>query len=573
MGDAVQFLANTTSNSVVVTTTNQLSNADIGKAIEVFGAGTLTTPTNGQDMIATITNVVNGTNIYISQPAQATLTNTFATYGHDNSSNFQAAVYACGTDTNDIIYVPAGQFLLLADNPAGGSYGENSILVTNGGIHLFGAGTNNTTLLGQGAWTLVGGAANRGIILVLHPPMINDNFSIGNMTLDGGVQYGWTTNNGYPASTITGMGWDGTHHAIQIGGIGNITTHLQFTNIVFQHWRGEILESVDGSTNGNLNIFNCIFNDGNATAINIYPSLNISNCVFSGLFQVGEYYQAYSTNTSYFQDNLVTNITGNGFAFNGAVTNHAIPSFNIVSNTFYFSSGNGIETTPGQNIYITGNQFFNGTSTIALGCAGYQGTAINSNIVVTANIFSNCYYAIEVEGGGRNLVADVIVNNNTAYNAYSFACGYGWSTNVYFYNNVLINGHRGLDSSILFGQWYQDDISNQFPIYNQIDDTGVTNTVSYASYGIRHQIIANAANSLWALDDTHPSQVPPGAVLQITSAGSYPASVYTSASMSKSPLVLATGQTINFCWTNGVWAAVITNAIPPLVNNFHIAAP
>jgi hypothetical protein len=39
VGDAVQFYVNTVSNSAVVTTTNQLSSADIGKSIEVFGVG------------------------------------------------------------------------------------------------------------------------------------------------------------------------------------------------------------------------------------------------------------------------------------------------------------------------------------------------------------------------------------------------------------------------------------------------------------------------------------------------------------------------------------------------------
>ena len=93
-GDAVQFFANTTSNSVVVTTTTQIPSSAIGDAIEVFGVGVQTYGassygTNGygnQDLVATITNVVNGTNIYISLPSPShTLTNTFATYGHDNT--------------------------------------------------------------------------------------------------------------------------------------------------------------------------------------------------------------------------------------------------------------------------------------------------------------------------------------------------------------------------------------------------------------------------------------------------------------------------------------------------------
>ena len=119
-GDAVQFFANTTSNSVVVTTTNQFSNADIGKIIEVFKAGTVTSgndsygnSTNGnQDLVAIIANVVNGTNIYISKIAQATLTNTFATYGTDNAPPFSNAIANC-TGTNDTINIPSGAYLFV----------------------------------------------------------------------------------------------------------------------------------------------------------------------------------------------------------------------------------------------------------------------------------------------------------------------------------------------------------------------------------------------------------------------------------------------------------------------------
>jgi len=40
VGDAVQLYVNTIANSVVVTTSNRLSSADIGKTIEIFGVGT-----------------------------------------------------------------------------------------------------------------------------------------------------------------------------------------------------------------------------------------------------------------------------------------------------------------------------------------------------------------------------------------------------------------------------------------------------------------------------------------------------------------------------------------------------
>src|SRR5580698_5262522 len=70
-GDAIQTLANTVSNSTIVTmaSTNQLSAADVGKLIELFGVGPATSPTNNQDLIAFIVSVANGTNVTISTPA------------------------------------------------------------------------------------------------------------------------------------------------------------------------------------------------------------------------------------------------------------------------------------------------------------------------------------------------------------------------------------------------------------------------------------------------------------------------------------------------------------------------
>src|SRR5690242_12936018 len=73
-GDAVQFYVNTVSNSVVVTTTNQFSAADIGKFIEIFRVGKLTygvnsygvTTNDNQDLIAVVTNVVAATNLYLN---------------------------------------------------------------------------------------------------------------------------------------------------------------------------------------------------------------------------------------------------------------------------------------------------------------------------------------------------------------------------------------------------------------------------------------------------------------------------------------------------------------------------
>jgi hypothetical protein len=58
-GDARPIVVNTFSNSAVATTAPgfEVSGADVGKLIEIFGAGPLGTSTNHQDLLATITNV------------------------------------------------------------------------------------------------------------------------------------------------------------------------------------------------------------------------------------------------------------------------------------------------------------------------------------------------------------------------------------------------------------------------------------------------------------------------------------------------------------------------------------
>jgi hypothetical protein len=574
-GDAVQFYVNTVSNSVVVTTTNQLTSADIGKSIEVFSAGKVTTPPNCQDMVATITNVIGGTNIYVSQVARATLTNIFATYGHNNQTNFANAIAACGGATNAIINIPAGTFLLMAQtNPLGGNNGNRAISIRGGGLHFVGSGTKTTTLLSQGAWILQAGLTERGFLFQIVLPITNDYpSSIENMTLDGGVQQGNITNKNYPASTVDGMGWDGYHSAIVTLGVfgGSILTHQTWTNLVFQHWRGEIVKSTDLSTNGNLSVLNCVYTDGNASAINYYAATIYSGCIFNNLFMVGEYYQKFSTNASYFQNNLVTNITGNALSFNGASTNRPVPPFNVVSNTFYlFSGANGIGTTPGQNIFITGNKFIGaGTGVgIALGTAGAQGTAVNSNIVVTFNLFTNIYTCISIQGTSPWPVYSVLVLSNTFATAHTVASGYGWSTNVIFFGNTSTKGLAGnanIDSSSLLGQWILDDLSDQFPFLQTTGSANGTNILSY-KFGARCSTWSQFNTSSFQLDDSLPIQIPPGAMMVISNlTSSSSEKLYTSSTSPGTYITLTNGQTVIYSWTNGVWANITSPTNAPAV--------
>src|ERR1700749_420981 len=69
IGDVAKITVNTTSNSSVLVTTNEFQTTDIGKIVCLFGGGASTTPTNNQDLLATIVAVTNGTNVTIDRVA------------------------------------------------------------------------------------------------------------------------------------------------------------------------------------------------------------------------------------------------------------------------------------------------------------------------------------------------------------------------------------------------------------------------------------------------------------------------------------------------------------------------
>ena len=113
-GDAVQTLATTVSNSTQISLeiTNQYSAADVGKLIELFGVGPVTSGTNRQDLIGYILSVTNGTNMIISVPASQTATDVNCTIGTENAGAFQNCVNAC-QGTNAVVMIPAGCYLLV----------------------------------------------------------------------------------------------------------------------------------------------------------------------------------------------------------------------------------------------------------------------------------------------------------------------------------------------------------------------------------------------------------------------------------------------------------------------------
>ncbi|MGO8698099.1 MAG: hypothetical protein ACLQVY_10320 [Limisphaerales bacterium] len=600
-GDAVQFWVNTTSNSAVVTTTNQLSTADIGKTIEVFGAGPQTIglnssnllATNNQDWVGVITNVVAGTNIYVTmtdfigQPfvPQATLTNTFATYGTDNTPAFSKAIAACSTYTRAIINVPNGTYLCIPVYHTTNGYSYASIMIHRGGLQFVGQSQVNTVLLSKGAWIIKNtqdgtsgdGNAYRGFLVeIIAPIASNYPLSFQNMTLDGGVQQGNQYVHGIAVNAVDGNGWDQHHSAYLTCDEGSKTgtaTYQAFTNVTFQHWRGEMLKSIDQNTNGNIAIYNSSFLDGDATALNIYPSLDCRSCVFSNLFQVAEIYQTYYTNTAYFISNYTTNITGNGWAWNGGLPTS--PSFIMQSNLFYFNGfgNNGIETTPGINISILNNQIHCAAyeTVFAIGTQGSQGSYANSNIVISGNsVYADAWNPTSPTLGVLTALASFGGPGNTAVNGLTITSNTvtagtvqhilnqgAYATGVTFQHNTIIDTCASF--SMNAGQpMVLIDSSDNYTPYQLSGSPGSTNLISYGSGPFyQTQFVGTGANFI--LQDGNAAQIPAGAFMvfnnSINSQGSY-YNVYLSQALSSYAKV-TNGQILSVYWNSTGWT---TNA-------------
>lgn len=142
-GNAVQFSVNTFSNSAVVSVagTNTFSSSDVGKVIELFGAGPWvyyggSAVVTQQDIICTITNVTQGTNLSMS--IACGYTGKFhCIVGANNAPAFQAAInnassiVASGQYTNVTINVPSGTYLLASSNILNPGYAMTSISDTH----------------------------------------------------------------------------------------------------------------------------------------------------------------------------------------------------------------------------------------------------------------------------------------------------------------------------------------------------------------------------------------------------------------------------------------------------------
>ena len=577
-GDAVQTLAMTVSNSAQISleTTNQYSAADVGKLIELFGVGAFTSGTNNQDLIGFILSVTDGTNITISVPASRTSANVNCTLGTQNAVAFQNCVNAC-QGTNTTILVPAGSYLLVPPLVLNTNYtligygGEfRAVSISKGGIRFQGESPDTTRLLGNGAWVLMGGATQRGMLFGCVGPVTNNTpLVFENLTFDGGVQVG---NQGFgsgPASPVDGSGWDITHGAVIDMGQPPFHANKQFINCHFAHWRGEMLKSVVAWNTGFISVTNCAFWDGDGSGFNFNWTPHVINgCLFSNLNMAMEYYVGSMAAPSTFENSVITN-TRIAIGLVGALTNYPSPGYFITSNTIS-ATQYGICLGPARNVTIAGNTFIgNGLSGvgIATDSSAYQGNDINRDILVENNQFVNTLYPLGVCGDGVDRLVNMTWLTNTAFGCKNFASGYGWSSNIVFIGNSSFQPSNAgrLDSTALTGQWFIDDPSDNFPARDlYIGKYNPTNTLSYAN-GMRYELQGNNPQGVCFLDASLPQSIPPRAELVITNASAYPAPTlyFVNSNQQDSGLALAPGNSITCEWTNNAWELQPPPISPP----------
>jgi hypothetical protein len=569
VGDAVRTWASTSSNSPVVWSTNITTSSDIGKVIELFGVGPYTSLTNNQDLVATITNVSNGTNWLITPPPSATSNNVQCTYGTQNAPAFQNCLNAC-TGTNTVIQVPPGAYLLVPPSVLNTNYVMSTgydvaYAITNygGGITLAGHFPSDTILLGSGAWTLKGPYVQRGTILCFAGPATN-NYPLvfQNLTFDGGVFNGVQTNGlqpntAFPANAIDGSGWDTSHCALIDLGPLPLVSNRQFLDCHFIHWRGEMLKSITSFDSGLTALTNCWLVDGNADGFNLcWEPHIVSGCLFSNLFQAVEFYCGTMNSRSFFLNNMVTTMV-NGCTILGALATYPSPGYTIQSNVFSSIGHYGVLLGPACNVNIIGNEFIGLSACVATDGSAYGGTDYNHDINVSSNLFNGSHVLVNIGGDGQDRLVNMTVQGNAIISdPYYLAYSWGWSSNVLFVSNNATASSMPLYSAGAEGQYFMDDISNIFPPFQDYDYVGQTNIVTYAT-GMRHEIWTAYTNSVYVVDDHFPLQLPPTARLVVTNTAKFPVPLYpSSTSPAGSPLQLSAGATVSFSWLNGRWISL-----------------
>lgn len=540
-GDAFIGACSTTASDPIIAVDGQsFTVADVGKLALVFGVGTITTGTNRQDLVATITGASGG-DLTLDTAPTLTASNVRVIVGTQNVNAFQSVINACASTSDTITNAP-GTYLLVSPALVSGSAASNSFALSlnRGGIHFVGQSATNTTLLSCGAWRLIGGAATRGFMFAVGSVTNDYPVILENLTLDGGVAQGNTTSHGFPASAVTGEGWDETHNAWKESGTPQ-HSYKAFRNCVFRGWRGEVLIDNSAWTNSVNEVTSCIFYDCNASALNLTGAYQVRGTVTTNTYLSMEWYMGYANTNSLME----TSDFGANVVLLGALAGHTQPPFLARSNTFR----GYIQCSPAVNITILNNTFLEPTVGIFVTSAGYQGTDHNHDWLIASNLFQGVYNPVALDGGVNNRTEAVTISHNTVTGA-GFPLLYGFGQN----SNIIVSANIGnsatMNCAAFTGQWALDDGSNVCA--SKLDSWDVVpKAISYA-YGISHRLDTFATN-IWTLDDAGPSMIPAGARLAIT-ANSTPRVWSSSVNYPNCySRLIPSGGVLNFAWTGTSW--------------------
>src|SRR6478736_4655879 len=92
-GDAVRTTCTTKSNSTWIVTSQQFSDADVGKLALLYGVGPITSGTNRQDRITTVL-AAEGRNVTVREAPSLSAEGVNVTIGTQNQPAFQKAINA-----------------------------------------------------------------------------------------------------------------------------------------------------------------------------------------------------------------------------------------------------------------------------------------------------------------------------------------------------------------------------------------------------------------------------------------------------------------------------------------------
>lgn len=108
VADAVKLSAGAISaaGTTFVDTGATFTSADVGKLIQVDGAGAAGVP-----LVTTIASYTSATTVELTDAASTTVSGAVSVYGTDNTTAIQAAINAASNDIGNAVYVPAGHYL------------------------------------------------------------------------------------------------------------------------------------------------------------------------------------------------------------------------------------------------------------------------------------------------------------------------------------------------------------------------------------------------------------------------------------------------------------------------------